>query len=317
MPITLTVTDAEAGTRLDRFLADHVEGLSTRTAARLARAGAVRVNGRRSPKGRALRAGDTLQVDERDIEEHAGDFTPQADPALDVPILHRDARTLVADKPAGMHTAPVRGGDRGTLVSAVLAAAPAVARVKGFHRREAGLVHRLDRDTSGACLFALDQDAFDRLHTATESDLVIKDYHAVVENRLLRGAPVLEAAIPPGRSRGRSVHVESVRRLRSKMLAPRMLEDGTRLVRLRVETVDATSRHSLLRVKISRGFRHQVRSVLAAVGHPIVGDALYGRSARQGLLLHASRIVFPHPDDGTLTRVDSSPDRLEAAWKKL
>ncbi len=317
MTITLTVTDAEAGTRLDRFLADHVEGLSTRAASRLARAGAVRVNGRRSPKGRALRAGDTLEVEERDIEQHAGDFAPRPDPSLEVAILHRDARSLVAEKPSGMHTAPVRGSDAGTLVSAVLAAAPEMERVRGFHRREAGLVHRLDRDTSGACLFALDQDAFDRLHTATESDLVIKDYHAVVENRLLRGAPVLEAAIPASRSRGRSVHVESVRRLRSKVLAPRMLEDGTRLVRLRVEIVDATARHTLLRVKISRGFRHQVRSVLAAVGHPIVGDGLYGRPARQGLLLHASRIVFPHPDDGTLTRVDSSPERLEAAWERL
>jgi 23S rRNA pseudouridine1911/1915/1917 synthase len=317
MAITLTVGDAESGTRLDRFLADHVEELSTRAAARLAKAGAVRVNGHRSPKGRALRAGDSVQVQERDIEAHAGDFAPEPDPSLGVRVLHRDARTLVADKPSGMHTAPVRGSDAGTLVSAVLAEAPDMARVSGFHRREAGLVHRLDRDTSGACLFALDQDAFDRLHTATESDLVIKDYHAVVENRLLRGAPVFEAAIPASRSRGRSVHVESVRRLRSKVLAPRRLDDGTRLVRLRVEALDVTSRHSLLRVKISRGFRHQVRSVLAAVGHPIVGDGLYGRTSSHGLLLHASRIVFPHPEDGALTRVDSNPARLEEAWKTL
>ncbi|MBW2262453.1 MAG: RluA family pseudouridine synthase [Deltaproteobacteria bacterium] len=317
MAITLTVVEAEAGTRLDRFLANHVDGLSTRAAARLAAAGAVLVNGRRSRKGRALHAGDTLQVDERDIDAHSGDFAPEPDPAMNVPILHRDDRTLVAEKPPGIHTAPVRGRDAGTLVSAVLAAAPEMARIEGFHRREVGLVHRLDRDTSGACLFALDQDAFDRLRTASETDLVVKDYHAVVENRFLRGPPVLEAAIPAARSRGRSVYVESVRRLRSKVLAPRRLEDGTRLVRLHVESVDATSRHSLLRVKISRGFRHQVRSVLAAVGHPIVGDELYGRPSKQGLLLHASRIVFPHPDDGRLTRVNSSPERLEAAWNKL
>ena len=316
MPITLTVSEAEAGTRLDRFLASRLESLSTRAAARLAQAGAVRVNGRRAPKGRSLRAGDTLELDERDIEAQAGDFPPAAED-LGISILHRDARTLVADKPAGMHSAPVRGSDTGTLVSAVLAGAPDMARVRGFHRREAGLVHRLDRDTSGACLFALDQDAFDRLHTASASDLVIKDYHAVVENRLLRGAPVLEAAIPASRSRGKRVYVESVRRMKSKVLAPRRLDDGTRLVRLRVEALDVTSRHSLLRVKISRGFRHQVRSVLAAVGHPVVGDGLYGRPARQGLLLHASRIVFPHPDDGRLTRVDSSPGRIEAAWEKL
>jgi 23S rRNA pseudouridine1911/1915/1917 synthase len=317
MPPKLSVTDMESGTRLDRFVATRVEEISTRTAARLASRGGVLVNGRPAAKGRRLVAGDTVEILEEAIDSASPDFPPAADPEVQPVVLHRDARTLVLEKPPGMHTAPLRGSEKGSLLGGALALVPAMAQVTGYHRREAGLVHRLDRDTSGTCLFALDQDAFERLRTATESDLVVKDYHAIVDGRLMDGPPLLEAEVPAGRARGRQVPVRSVRRKKSRRLEPRRLEDGTRLLRMRVEILDRTARHSLLRVKLTRGYRHQVRAVLAAIGHPVQGDALYGHGGEGELMLHASRIVFPHPDDGRLVRVDSGPARLDGRWERL
>jgi len=142
----------------------------------------------------------------------------------------------------------------------------------------------------------------------------------VVHGRLDDGKPMLEAVIPPDGGRGPRVRIESVRRRRKKGLEPRMGQDGSRIVRLRVEVVESRRDLSLVRVKITRGFRHQVRAVLAAVGHPIIGDRVYDASAphsEHALLLHASRIVYPHPDDGRLVRVDSDPGRLRRAWDSM
>jgi RluA family pseudouridine synthase len=316
VPVLITVGESASGQRLDRFVSGQVDGLSTRDAARLAAAGQVLVNGHRVPKGRRLAAGDRVEIRTEEIASHASDFPASADPVVEVRVLHRDARTLVADKPAGMHTAPLRGSESGTLLGGVIAIAPGAGTVRGHHAREGGLVHRLDRDTSGACLFALDQDAFDRLRTASESDLVVKDYLAIVEGVMDEGSVTLEATIPPGR--GRRVHVRSVVRRRGHGLAPTRSADGTRVVRMRVEAGRKARSITTVRVKLTRGFRHQVRAVLAALGHPIVGDDLYGsHEAAGGLMLHGTRIVFPHPADGRLTRVDSPPERLEACWRLL
>jgi len=318
MTTIVTVSPREAGLRLDHIVARHVEGMSVRVAARLIMAGVVRVNGRTASKGLRLREGDRIEMHDVDSIRSDGDFDPPPDPGVGIVVLLRDERLLVADKPAGMHSAPVRGGERPTLVGAVVASVPEAARVRGHSAREAGLVHRLDQATSGACLFALDQDAFDRLSTANESDLVVKDYLAVVEGHVPEGLPTLEAEIPAGLSRGRRVHVRSVRRLRARSLAHATGPDGTRLARMRVEVTGRSARHCLVQVKLTRGFRHQVRSVLAAIGHPITGDEIYGgRVCLAGLMLHASRIVFPHPTDGRLVRVDSPPVRIEECWARV
>jgi RluA family pseudouridine synthase len=318
MPGPIIVSAGEAGLRLDQLVARRLENVSVRTAARMAGDGCVRVNGRREAKGRRVVEGDRVEIDQDAIRAHAGDFAPRPDGDVEVRILHRDERTLVVDKPSGIHSAPVRGSEEGTLVGGVLARFPDAARVRGHHLREAGLVHRLDRSTSGACLFALDQDAFDRLRTASESDLVVKDYLALVEGPAIDGPPILEAAIEVRRSRGARVHVESVVRKRGKSLAPRQAPPGYRLARMRVDVLGATGSHSLVRVKLTRGFRHQVRSVLAAVGNPVVGDRRYGaRESAAPLMLHASRIVYPHPTDGRLVKVDCPCGRIEERWSAL
>jgi 23S rRNA pseudouridine1911/1915/1917 synthase len=317
-PIEIEVSDGESGVRLDRLLAGRIDELGGRAAGRLVRDGAVTVNGRPAAKGRRLDAGDVVRVDGSRIDASTGEFLPTADPETTVEVLHRDARVLVVEKRAGVHTAPLRPGDRGTLVSAVLAIAPEAGRVRGFQRREGGLVHRLDRATSGACLFALDQDAFDGLRAATESDRVIKSYLAVVEGRVLDGPPTLEAVIPRGERGGRRVRVSAVRRIESRDVAPRRGAGAERLVRTGLSVRERAARHSLVELTLSRGHRHQVRSVLQALGHPVAGDPLYGRgSSGPRMLLHASRIAFPHPDDGRSVRVESPASDLLEAWRDL
>lgn len=316
--ITLRVGSHEGGTRLDRFISSKMDELSTREAARLVTARGARVNGSPAAKGRKLAVGDEILVDVSLLREAQNDFSPVPNPEMSIRVLHADERTLVVDKPVMVHTAPLRPDEVNTVVNGALALAPQMSRVKGFRLREAGLVHRLDGPTSGACLLALDQDAFDRLRTASETDQVMKDYTAVVHGKMLSGPPSLEATVPPSGGRGRRVDVRTVKRIRSRNLSPAKLPDGTRVLRMRMEILETKRDFSHLRLKLSRGFRHQVRAILEAMGHPVVGDSLYGpRPCWPELLLHSSRLVFPHPDDGRLVRVDSPSSRLEDAFLSL
>jgi 23S rRNA pseudouridine1911/1915/1917 synthase len=313
--ITIEVRPAEGGIRLDKLLADRIPELSGRSAVRLIEKGAVRIAGKPTRKGAHLAVGDVIEVARDVVTLSTPEFEPEAAPSVAVTVLHRDARTLVVDKPAGMHCAPLRPGDTTTLVNGVASLAPQTTSVKGFHNREGGLVHRIDALTSGVCLFALDQDAFDRLRTASETDLVVKDYLAVVSGRFLDGPPILEAEIPHQGGRGKRVRVKAVRRLRSRVLAPRQSSDGHRLVRMRVDVVKRKATRSLVRVKLTRGFRHQIRAVLEAVGHPVIGDPLYcPGDDHPELLLHSTCIVFPHPDDGHLVKVESPAYRITRAF---
>ncbi len=312
------VTGRLTGTRLDRLLVDRIDGLGTRGAWRLVSAGAVLVNGRHAVKGTRLSEGDEVRVSEGAIDAARSDFVPAAETDPGIRVLHRDERTLVVDKPQGMNTAPIRPEDRDTLVAAVLSLAPRMASVKGWHTREAGLVHRLDKGTSGVCLFAMDQDAFARLRTASESDLVVKDYVAAVHGRVLDGPSTLEATVSLENSRGPRVRITSVRRRKGKNLSPGIASAGQRILKMRLQILERRRHHTLVAVKLTRGFRHQVRSVLEAIGHPVVGDRVYGKTDTwPELLLHASRIVFPHPNDGRLVAVDSPDDRIRRALASL
>jgi 23S rRNA pseudouridine1911/1915/1917 synthase len=286
------------GQRIDRFLCDqcHVSGRAG--ARRLIEAGAVRINGRRAAPGQRLAHGDRVELDAEPGLEAVAD----AEVALS--IVHEDAWLVVADKPSGMPSHPLRAGERGTLASGLLARYPEMRGV-GYSPREPGLVHRLDTDTSGLMLCARDARTFGLLKGQLEHGEIDKRYLA-----LCMGEPAVGLHEAWLSARGRRVTVRAQPFGTAQAVR-------TEVLRARVGTAA-----SLVEVRVGRARRHQIRAHLAALGHPILGDALYGGPAALGLghhFLHASELGFRHPVASTELRLRSelpvSLQRVLAAFE--
>jgi len=226
------------------------------------------------------------------------------DLAAELPVLWEDPWLVAVVKPAGVATHPIRTGETGTLAQALVARYPEMEGV-GFSRREPGLLHRLDRGTSGVLLAARTASAFESLRDQFAQQRVVKIYLAVVS-----GCP--EAAdgtvsFPLGSRGRRARRVVAVRSRRgpSGLRSVHRAETAYRLLR-RGEAC------SLLRLVMRSGVRHQIRAHMGALGHPVVGDRLYGPEedppaawalppARH--LLHAAEVRFFHPEDGREMRI--------------
>jgi 23S rRNA pseudouridine1911/1915/1917 synthase len=218
-------------------------------------------------------------------------------------VRFEDESLLVVEKPAGMHTAPLRPAETGTLLSLVLEAWPEVRDVPGFKTVEPGLLHRLDRDTSGLVVLARTARAFEALRAGF--DTMRKEYLAVCAPRdEARAGDAFEiqsrfAPYGPGRMR------------------VRVVADGDKPVRETTAATYGTSvfvvtragERSLVRAALSRGFRHQVRAHLSHAGYPILGDLLYGVPVPDGyaprMYLHAALIELRHPVSGAPLVVES------------
>ncbi len=286
-----------AGTRLDRFLAD-LEWIGSRAAAeRLVEAGAVLVDGRQAAKSLRLQGGEELRIEAR--EEAAVGLEP-VDLGLAIPF--EDEYLLVVDKPAGLVTHPAPGVRGPTLVHALLAHQIA----GGDDPERPGIVHRLDRDTSGLLVVAKKPAAHRRLQELLRDRTIERRYRALVHGRPPSRRGTIEAPIG-----------------RDPLDPARMGIDG-RAARDAVThfTLDDTlGRYSLLDVKLDTGRTHQIRVHLAAIGHPVVGDPLYGRGgAELGLdrqFLHAGALAFPHPVSGEELRFASPlPKDLAAGLER-
>jgi 23S rRNA pseudouridine1911/1915/1917 synthase len=271
------VVQGEEAERLDLYVAHHCPDVSRSHAQRLIEEGFVTVNGRPAKPSRLLQRGDRVVV--RVPPPSPLDLEPEAIP---LSIVYEDHDLLVVDKPAGMAVHPGAGRSRHTLVNALLARCPDLAGVGGVLRP--GIVHRLDKDTSGLLLVAKN----DRAHTALSQQLkertVEKGYLALVTGRLDPIEGVIEGAIGRDpRNRKRMAVVEGGRPARTAYRVRERLHDCT-----------------LVEVTPSTGRTHQIRVHLAAVGHPIVGDAVYGRPSAlvERQFLHACRLGFDHPADG-------------------
>jgi 23S rRNA pseudouridine1911/1915/1917 synthase len=281
-----------AGERLDVFLAAHVG--SRAAAQRAIDAGRVRVDGEERAKRHALRGGEVVEVREE----------PEA-PAVEAPeasfaVAWEDEHLLVVDKPAGVVVHPARGHASGTLAQALERRGAA-----GGEPGRAGLVHRLDRDTSGLLVVARS----DAVHAALKAQLkargILREYLALVEGRPGARTGVIEA--PLGRDR----------RVRTRISTD--TADGRAAV-THFATEAALEGYTLLRVRLETGRTHQIRAHLKAIGHPVVGDPEYGRSGALGLerqFLHAEHLAFEHPVTGARVDVRSPlpPDLAEALRK--
>jgi 23S rRNA pseudouridine1911/1915/1917 synthase len=272
-----------AGERLDRFVS-LLTGRSRSEAAALVTGGAVLIGGVAVTSGKArLAEGDEVEVD---AGPEPGPVVV-ADPSVLVPIVHEDADVLVVDKPAGLVVHPGAGHVTGTLVHGLLARYPEIAGVGEDDRP--GIVHRLDRDTSGLLVVARTEAARRRLVEALAARQVERIYLALVH-----GGPEADAGLvdaPVGRSARQPTKMTVTERGREARTGYEVLrrwpDPGCSLLRCRLET----------------GRTHQIRVHLAAIGHPVVGDDAYDGGRKRPvevprLFLHAARLAFDHPITG-------------------
>jgi 23S rRNA pseudouridine1911/1915/1917 synthase len=309
---SIAVTDELEGTRLDRFLVSVLPNQSRSQIQRLIKDGKVLLAGKAAKANLAVKQGQTFEVE---IPE-AVDTELQPE-ALPLPILYEDTDLLVVDKPAGMVVHPAAGHASGTLVNALLHHVDDLSGIGGEKRP--GIVHRLDRGTSGLMVVAKHDAAHEELSRQFHDREVEKEYAALVWGEVMAGRRI-DAPIGRDPSNRKKMSAATPNRVR------RSREAVTRIVR--AEHFGRTL--TLAVVAIHTGRTHQIRVHLSAIGHPIVGDSLYGGVHRRvpGDLravthldrpfLHAAHLAFTHPADGRRMEFSSElPDDLQRVLDEL
>jgi 23S rRNA pseudouridine1911/1915/1917 synthase len=269
--LTLTVSDDAAGIRLDQFLA---APLGSRARAQgLIDAERVRVDGRQRPKRHLVRPGELIEIDDRDLVPEAA----ASDAPFSVP--YEDDYLLVVDKPAGVVVHPARGHRTGTLAQAL-----AGKGAGGEEPWRAGIVHRLDRNTSGLLVVAKSDRVHRQLKSLLSARRLRREYLALVVGHPSARTGTVDA--PIGRDRRHRV-----------LMSIDTAEPREARTHFEVQQLLAAS--ALLLVVLETGRTHQIRVHMAAIGHPICGDPQYGVApGRYGLdrqFLHAARLAFEHP----------------------
>jgi len=300
--ISLTVADESDGVRLDRFLVSVLADQSRSQLQRLIKEAHVLVDGRAAKPNLPVKAGQAVTVDIPDATDSAVRPEP-----LDLPIVYQDSDLVVVDKPAGMVVHPAAGHDTGTLVNALLHHVTDLSGIGGEKRP--GIVHRLDRGTSGLMVVAKNDASHEELARQFHDREVEKEYIALVWGVVQAGRRIDE---PIGR--------DPANRKKMSAKARRSREAVTRIVRAEHLNPAVT----LARIAIHTGRTHQIRVHLSAIGHPVVGDPLYGGVRRrvpgdlrpvmrlERPFLHAARLVFKHPADGRRMEFTSElPDDLQ------
>jgi 23S rRNA pseudouridine1911/1915/1917 synthase len=276
----LDVDRASAGARLDRWLAAAVPEQSRAKIQALIEAGRVRVDGAPAKPSHRLRGGERVAIE---IPPPAAE-TLEPEP-IALTIVHEDAGVLVIDKPAGMVVHPGAGHSRGTLAAAALAHAPGVAGVGG--PRRPGIVHRLDKDTSGLLVLAKTQAAYESLTAQLAARTMRRVYLSVVHGRVAANEGIVDKPI------GRDP------RDRTRMAVLPAGKGRRAVTRWRV--LERFAQFTLLEARLETGRTHQIRVHFASLGHPVAGDAVYGGRRRtvpvplDGLALHAAALGFVNP----------------------
>jgi 23S rRNA pseudouridine1911/1915/1917 synthase len=296
--------------RLDSFARQCLPQLSRREIEKAIGERLFLINGKIGRKGNRLSSGDFLVFIG---PQQWLAVRPPPNLHLDIPIIYEDSMILAVNKPAGVATHGFSGKDTETLANFVLAQRPSLANI-GKSRWEPGLVHRLDRETSGLVVVAKTQAAFDRLRLELRQRRINKKYLALVWGRT---------------AAERLIDVPLAHDPRD----PRLMQPTAALSRpkrqriwhavTRCRKIGEARGLSLVEVEMTTGVTHQIRVHLAAIGHPIVGDSLYGVNATEtfGLerhFLHSSSLSFPHPADGRIVKLKADlPTELWTVLKRL
>jgi 23S rRNA pseudouridine1911/1915/1917 synthase len=310
------VASEEAGQRLDRVVTAHCAELSRTRIQELIEAGLVFVDDRAAKKGsQHLRAGERVTVD-------AQDRPPLRAEAESIPldILHEDDDVIVVNKPAGMTVHAGAGNPRGTLVNALLGRGQSLSQSTDLLRP--GIVHRLDKETSGVILVAKNDAAHAKLGEAFRQRAVKKTYIALVQGLLPNASGRIELAI--GRDPKR----------RTRMATPRKTWHGAALNNAREARTDwrvlaRIDSSTLVEVQLHTGRTHQIRVHFSALKHPVVGDTLYGAASQLRIgkitlpslgrnFLHAAKLGFAHPRTGEWLELRAPlPSALRAFLQQL
>jgi len=309
--VTATVGASASGTRLDVWLHERCADVSRTRIKSLVDTGNVLVDGRRVKAAHRLRAGEQVvaRVPPPAAEEMAAEPIP-------LRVIYEDDSVLVVDKPAGMVTHPGAGQPTGTLAAAALGHAPQIAGVGG--PRRPGIVHRLDKGTSGLIVLAKTQHAYDDLTAQLARRSVSRRYICLVYGSVKPATGVIDKPI------ARDEHS----RIRMSVARP---GKGKRAV-TRFRVLERLAAATLVECHLETGRTHQIRVHLASIGHPVIGDEAYARPRRRdgdrvtaalisqlgGVALHAEGLAFVHPVSGAkLEFLSPLPHRIESLLSHL
>jgi len=300
-PCDFHVKARMVGKRIDAYLASRYPDYSRSVIQKVIDAGAVLVNGAPTKASYKVRLDDLIRVW---LPELADDLPVPED--IPIPVVYEDPVMTVVNKPAGMVTHPAKGHWSGTLVNALQFHFDTLSSLAGEHRP--GIVHRLDRDTSGLLVVARSEAVHATLSEALHRREVRREYVALVEGIPDARSGTIDA--PVGRDRADRTLISTT-------------SDRPRSARTHFEIREALARTALLALRLETGRTHQIRAHLAAIEHPVCGDARYGgrsSGARLGLerqFLHSSRLGFVHPLTGEELDFESAlPGDLEAALER-
>lgn len=298
--LEFTVTDK--GQRLDKLLVDQLPDLSRMQIQTLIKDGHITVNGEQIKPGIKLKGGEQVRV----VIPPAPQTTMLPE-SIPLSVLYEDAEIAVIEKPAGLVVHPGSGVESGTLVNALLARYPEIGQMVGSERRQ-GIVHRLDRDTSGLMVVARTKRALNRLMQQFQERTVEKTYIALLERTPKTSTGRIEAPIArdPKQRKRMAVNRDGRPAVTEFTVIESSLRDG----------------QALVEVKLLTGRTHQIRVHMAFIGCPIVGDTVYGyRKQRLGLkrhFLHAAKLAFDHPQTGQRLEFESPmPAGLQNVLAKL
>lgn len=300
---TQIITPEEAEQRLDRYITNMLIDMSRTHIQQLIGEGAILVNGRTSKPGYALRPGDEVLIVTTATAASVSHVKPRA---LPLDIVYEDTDLLVINKAPGVVVHPAPGHAEDTLVNALLAYYPALQTSDSELRP--GIVHRLDRDTSGLIIVAKNARAQAALVGQIQRHEIVKRYTTLVEGVVALDQGSIDAPIGRDPRHRQQMTITTV---------------GSREARTHFRTLERFARHTLLLIQLETGRTHQIRVHLKAIGHPVVGDPTYGSgNALRGAslkrqFLHASHLQFAHPISAAPLEFESPlPTDLQAVLER-
>lgn len=277
---TLVVDEINKGKRLDSYISDNMDKISRSFAQKLIENQKVTINGKNEKASYKVCAGDNIQVD---VPEAQGTKLKAQD--IPVDVVYEDKDIIVVNKPKGMVVHPANGNPDGTLVNAILAMCKDSLSGIGGEIRP-GIVHRLDKDTSGLLIIAKNDEAHVKMSKQIQDRLVTKKYIALIRGVVKDDEATID--MPIARSK-----VD-----RKKMAVDK---DGKQAV-THFKVIKRYRGYTLLEIKIDTGRTHQIRVHMAKIGYPVVGDMVYSNGKNEfgieGQMLHAKSLEFSHPITG-------------------
>lgn len=293
-----TVEDT-GGARIDKWVSERSCDISRSMLQRLIAEQKITVNGKPAAKSYLVKAGDIIEIDVPEPVEL--DVVPENIP---VEIVYQDEHLLVVNKPKGMVVHPAAGNYSGTLVNALLYHCKGqLSSINGVIRP--GIVHRIDKNTSGLLIVAKTDKAHVGLAEQIKAHTFTREYHAVVCGKLKEPAGIIEA--PIGR------HPVD----RKKMC---VTEKNSKEAKTEYTVLEEFNNYSYVKLKLFTGRTHQIRVHMSYIGHPVFGDDVYGKPSKycEGQCLHAKKIGFVHPIDGKYYEFDSElPDYFKSVLNNL